>query len=200
MGCWHDGESVSKLSSYIGLVQKWNQAINLVSRSDISRLLERHVLDSLSVEGLLNDGNVIDIGSGAGFPGLPLAICRPDLQFTLVERSGKKSRFLKLAKTALNLENVDCLQKDLTGLDEPDKKFGTALARAVSDPITMWRICEGCLSDNGRLVFFLSTLPNESMAPLVELKEEIEGANFQVLDMRIPNLTNVHKVLIMEKK
>ena len=191
---------MSKLSSYIGLVQKWNQAINLVSRSDISRLLERHVLDSLSVEGLLNDGNVIDIGSGAGFPGLPLAICRPDLQFTLVERSDKRSRFLKLAKTELNLDNVDCLQKDLTGLDEPDKKFGTALARAVSDPVTMWRICESWLSDNGRLVFFLSTLPNESMAPLVELEEEIEGANFQVLDMRIPNLTNVHKVLIMEKK
>ena len=191
---------MSKLSSYIGLVQKWNQAINLVSRSDISRLLERHVLDSLSVEGLLNDGNVIDIGSGAGFPGLPLAICRPDLQFTLVERPDKRSRFLKLAKTELNLDNVDCLQKDLTGLDEPDKKFGTALARAVSDPVTMWRICESCLSDNGRLVFFLSTLPNESMAPIVELEEEIEGANFQVLDMRIPNLTNVHKVLIMEKK
>lgn len=191
---------MSKLSSYIGLVQKWNQAINLVSRSDISRLLERHVLDSLSVEGLLNDGNVIDIGSGAGFPGLPLAICRPDLQFTLVERSDKRSRFLKLAKTELNLDNVDCLQKDLTGLDEPDKKFGTALARAVSDPVTMWRICESWLSDNGRLVFFLSTLPNESMAPIVELEEEIEGANFQVLDMRIPNLTNVHKVLIMEKK
>lgn len=191
---------MSKLLIYIGLVQKWNQAINLVSRSDINRLLERHVLDSLSVDSLLNDGKVIDIGSGAGLPGLPLAICRPDLQFTLVERSEKKSRFLRLAKSELNLENVDCLQKDLTALDEADKNFSTALARAVSDPVTIWRICEGRLSDNGRLVFFLSSLPNESMTSFVELEEEIEGANCQIQDMQIPYLNNFHKVLIMEKK
>lgn len=191
---------MSKLLIYIGLVQKWSQAINLVSRSDINRLLERHVLDSLSVDSLLNDGKVIDIGSGAGLPGLPLAICRPDLQFTLVERSEKRSRFLRLAKSELNLENVDCLQKDLTALDEADRKFGTALARAVSDPLTIWRICEGRLSDNGRLVFFLSTLPNESMTSFVELEEEIEGANCQIQDMQIPYLNNFHKVLIMEKK
>ena len=191
---------MSKLLIYIGLVQKWNQAINLVSRSDINRLLERHVLDSLSVDSLLNDGKVIDIGSGAGLPGLPLAICRPDLQFTLVERSEKRSRFLRLAKSELNLENVDCLQKDLTALDEADKNFSTALARAVSDPLTIWRICEGRLSDNGRLVFFLSTLPNESMTSFVELEEEIEGANCQIQDMQIPYLNNFHKVLIMEKK
>ena len=200
MGCRYNGDSVSKLLIYIGLVQKWNQAINLVSRSDINRLLERHVLDSLSVDSLLNDGKVIDIGSGAGLPGLPLAICRPDLQFTLVERSKKKSRFLRLAKSELNLENVDCLQKDLTALDEADKNFSTALARAVSDPVTIWRICEGRLSDNGRLVFFLSTLPNESMTSFVELEEEIEGANCQIQDMQIPYLNNFHKVLIMEKK
>ena len=200
MGCRYNGDSVSKLLIYIGLVQKWNQAINLVSRSDINRLLERHVLDSLSVNSLLNDGKVIDIGSGAGLPGLPLAICRPDLQFTLVERSKKKSRFLRLAKSELNLENVDCLQKDLTALDEADKNFSTALARAVSDPVTIWRICEGRLSDNGRLVFFLSTLPNESMTSFVELEEEIEGANCQIQDMQIPYLNNFHKVLIMEKK
>jgi len=191
---------VSKLLIYIGLIQKWNQVINLISRSDINRLLERHVLDSLSVDSLLNDGKVIDIGSGAGLPGLPLAICRPDLQFTLVERSKKKSRFLRLAKSELNLENVDCLQKDLTALDEADKNFSTALARAVSDPVTIWRICEGRLSDNGRLVFFLSTLPNESMTSFVELEEEIEGANCQIQDMQIPYLNNFHKVLIMEKK
>ena len=200
MGCRYNGDSVSKLLIYIGLVQKWNQAINLVSRSDINRLLERHVLDSLSVDSLLNDGKVIDIGSGAGLPGLPLAICRPDLQFTLVERSEKKSRFLRLAKSELNLENVDCLQKDLTALDEADKNFSTALARAVSDPVTIWRICEGRLSDNGRLVFFLSSLPNESMTSFVELEEEIEGANCQIQDMQIPYLNNFHKVLIMEKK
>ena len=200
MGCRYNGDSVSKLLIYIGLVQKWSQAINLVSRSDINRLLERHVLDSLSVDSLLNDGKVIDIGSGAGLPGLPLAICRPDLQFTLVERSEKKSRFLRLAKSELNLENVDCLQKDLTALDEADKNFSTALARAVSDPLTIWRICEGRLSDNGRLVFFLSTLPNESMTSFVELEEEIEGANCQIQDMQIPYLNNFHKVLIMEKK
>ena len=60
LGCAYDSQSLSKLSAYVGLVQKWNQRTNLISRKDIKRLLERHLLDSLSVEGFLNDGNVID--------------------------------------------------------------------------------------------------------------------------------------------
>ena len=184
----------------MGLVQKWNQRTNLVSRKDLNRLLERHVLDSLSVESFLNHGNVIDIGSGAGFPGLPLAICRPELQFTLVERSENRSRFLRLARLELNLENVDCLQKDLTGKEELDKKFDTALARAVSDPIAIWRICKASLADNGKLIFFLSTLPNESLDSLLGLVEGIKDTAYQIQDMQIPSLNNFHKILIIEKK
>ena len=199
LGCAYDSQSLSKLSAYVGLVQKWNQRTNLISRKDIKRLLERHLLDSLSVEGFLNDGNVIDIGSGAGFPGMPLAICRPDLEFTLVERSENRSRFLRLARLELNLENVDCLQKDLTSKEALDKKFGTALARAVSDPLTIWRICQASLTDNGKLVFFLSTLPNESLGSLLKLVEGIKGVVSRIQDMHIPGLNNVHKILIIEK-
>ncbi len=191
---------MSRLLAYIELIQKWNQTINLVSRKDIDRLLERHLMDSLSVEKLLNDGNVIDVGSGAGFPGLPLAICRPDLQFTLVERSDKRSRFLRLAKLALNLQNVSCIQKNLTPSQRLNKQFDTALARAVSDPAAMWRICRGHLVDSGRLVFFLSTLPNESMESFSEALEGLAGIDSEILDMRIPNVNKFHKVLIIEKK
>ena len=96
LGCETSEEAVSRLSSYMQLVVRWNKRINLVSKKDIDRLLERHLFDSLSIERFIKGDRALDIGSGGGFPGLPLAICRPDLHFTLLDRSAKRVRFLRV--------------------------------------------------------------------------------------------------------
>lgn len=95
-----------KLLAFIRLVEKWNRKFNLTGAKDTAQLLYAHVLDSLVIRGLLPDGALLDVGSGAGFPGIPLAIVEPDRQFELLDSNGKRTRFMQQAKTELGLENV----------------------------------------------------------------------------------------------
>lgn len=98
---------VERLARYTELVRDWNRRINLVSRRDTDRLVSYHLADSLvALRYLPDSGKVADIGSGAGLPGIPLALCRPDLQFVLVESSYKKAVFLNNAIAELGIENA----------------------------------------------------------------------------------------------
>ncbi len=100
------------LIRYAQLLRDWNQRINLVSRRDTGRVLSYHVIDSLAVQRLIPQGaRVGDIGTGAGLPGIPLAIVRPDVKMLLVESSQKRSRFLQTAVIELGLNNVDVLSE-----------------------------------------------------------------------------------------
>jgi 16S rRNA (guanine527-N7)-methyltransferase len=93
---------------YTQLLRDWNRHINLVSRRDTDRILTYHVVDSLAVQRLIPQGSrVCDIGTGAGLPGIPLALVRSDLKMLLVESSQKRSRFLTTAVAELGLNNVD---------------------------------------------------------------------------------------------
>jgi 16S rRNA (guanine527-N7)-methyltransferase len=97
---------------YTQLLREWNQRINLVSRRDTDRILTYHVVDSLAVQRLVPQGaRVCDIGSGAGLPGIPLAIARADLKMLLVEASQKRSSFLRMAVAELGLERLEVLNE-----------------------------------------------------------------------------------------
>lgn len=100
------------LARYTQLLRDWNTRINLISRRDTGRILSYHVIDSLAVQRLLPQGErVCDIGSGAGLPGLPLVLVRPDLAMLLIESSQKRSRFLQAAVTELGLNNVEVINE-----------------------------------------------------------------------------------------
>lgn len=100
------------LVRYTQLLRGWNTRINLVSRRDTDRILSYHVVDSLAVQRLIPQGaRVCDIGSGAGLPGIPLALVRSDLKLLLVESSQKRSRFLETAVAELGLDNVEVLNE-----------------------------------------------------------------------------------------
>ena len=109
------------LVRYTQLVRDWNQRINLVSRRDTGRILSYHIIDSLAVQRLIPQGaRVCDIGTGAGLPGIPVALVRPDVKMFLIESSQKKSRFLQTAVAELGLGNVEVLNEraeSLPGLD-----------------------------------------------------------------------------------
>ena len=193
-------DAVIRLSSYLDLVVRWNKRINLVSRKDINRLLERHLFDSLSIERFIKGDRALDIGSGGGFPGIPLAICRPDLHFTLLDRSARRVRFLQVVQAELGLQNVDCVCQNLPGSGSMNNAYDVAFARAVSDPSTIWRLSEQLLKNNGRLIFFLSTQLVNSDRKRELQENRLEGISWQMREVHVPNLKNSHKILVMDKK
>ncbi|MEC9239367.1 MAG: 16S rRNA (guanine(527)-N(7))-methyltransferase RsmG [Pseudomonadota bacterium] len=143
------------LEGYLSLVRRWNEACGLVSRGDIERLEERHLLDSMSLLSLLEGRpRLLDIGPGGGFPGMVLAIGRPEMDVVLVERSQKKARFLQQVVYELGITGVEVVAQDVRSY-EPENLFGTVTARAVANPIKAWSLAQPFLNRGGR--FLLQT-------------------------------------------
>ena len=141
----------AKLDAFEALLRRWNTRFNLVSRKDAARLRERHVLDSLALLPWWG-GTLADLGTGAGFPGVPLAIARPDRQVVLVERSERKGRFLRQAVIDLELRNVQLVVADASRF-EPPRLFDTVSARALAKPAIAWHLARRLLAANGRALF-----------------------------------------------
>ena len=108
-----------RLLAYIALLQRWNRAFNLTAVRDPLAMVSRHLLDSLSIWRWVDQGPVLDVGTGAGLPGIPLAIARPGLSFTLVDSNRKKTRFVQQAVGELGLDNVEVLSARVERLDRP---------------------------------------------------------------------------------
>ena len=106
MGLSCPAGATSKLMAYLQLLEKWNASFNLSGVSDMETMVSRHLLDSLALSPYLEGELFVDVGSGAGLPGIPLAILNPDKQFVLIDSNGKKTRFLFQAKIELGLSNV----------------------------------------------------------------------------------------------
>lgn len=108
---------LSLLESYAALLREWNRRINLISRQDTERILSYHVVDSLAVSPLIPaHACAADVGSGAGLPGIPLAVARPDIEMLLIESSHKKCLFLETAVRTLGLGNVRVLENRVESL------------------------------------------------------------------------------------
>ena len=147
-GSGFDKGTISRFELYIGLLKRWNEAFNLVSKNDLVHVESRHLLDSVRlVSYMANEGSLIDIGSGAGFPGLPLAIAT-DLDVTLVERSQKKATFLNQVKLELELNSLEVCAQDARQMKKKD--FDLATIRAVDKPLAAWALAAPNLAVGGR--------------------------------------------------
>lgn len=112
-------EIQKKLIEYIVLMQKWNKAYNLTSIRDLDQMVIRHILDSLSISVFIKDSPVLDVGSGAGLPGIPLALIMPDKKFVLLDSNSKKTRFLTQTKIELKLDNVEVIHSRVEQYQAP---------------------------------------------------------------------------------
>ena len=148
-------ESQSKLINYLHLLQKWNKAYNLTAITDFDKMISYHLLDSLSVAPYLTGNNIVDVGSGAGLPGIPLAVYFPEKSFTLIDSIGKKTRFITQAVRELGLKNVQVLHMRAEEC-QSQHGFDTMIARAVASIDDLITISRHLLTENGQLLMMKS--------------------------------------------
>jgi 16S rRNA (guanine527-N7)-methyltransferase len=147
------------LMQYLLLLAKWNQTYNLTAIRDIESMVTRHLLDSLAILPWVTGQRILDVGSGAGLPGIPLALTLPDKQFVLLDSNGKKVRFMQEAKRALKLDNLDVVQIRVENY-HPEKDFDTVMSRAFSDLKLMLNLTKHLLAPKGKWLAMKGRYPD----------------------------------------
>jgi 16S rRNA (guanine527-N7)-methyltransferase len=125
-------EQKNQLSAYVNLLEKWSRTYNLVADAGPERIISHHILDSLTVLPYLNGGIILDVGSGAGLPGIPLAIMQPEFRFVLLDSNGKKTRFLQQTIIELGLSSRVETVKSRIEEYHPGHAFDTVISRAFA--------------------------------------------------------------------
>jgi 16S rRNA (guanine527-N7)-methyltransferase len=156
-------DQAGQLVAHLDLVDEWSARMNLTAIRERSAQVTKHLLDSLSVAPWLRGNRIADVGSGAGFPGIPLAIVRPGIQFVLIDSTGKKCRFLEHVRDTLGLTNVEVVQSRAES-HRPEHKFDTVLARAVGPLEDLVRNAGGLVVGGGRLLAMKGRYPTDELA------------------------------------
>jgi 16S rRNA (guanine527-N7)-methyltransferase len=156
-------EQVAKLVAHLDLLDDWNQRMNLTAIRDRPSQITKHLLDSLSVRPYLRGSRMADVGSGAGFPGIPLAIVLPGVHFALIESTGKKCRFMEHVRETLALANVEVVQARAEA-HKPADRYDTVLARAVGPVADLVRNAGPLVAGGGRLLAMKGRFPEDELA------------------------------------
>lgn len=157
-----------KLLHYLHLIVKWNKHFNLSGITAIQEMVPLHLLDSLAISPYLEGERILDIGSGAGLPGIPLAIANPDKNFVLLDSNGKKTRFLFQVKVALELSNVEIVDARVDEyLSTADTgEFSLITCRAFSSLSSIVKMIEKPLASGTKLLAMKGVYPHHEIAEL----------------------------------
>lgn len=152
---------------YLGLLNKWNRAYNLTSVRDPLEMVTRHLLDSLSVAPYINVDNLIDVGTGPGLPGIPLAIAYPEKSFSLLDSNGKRTRFMQQAKVELKLDNITIVQNRVEE-HHPELAYQAVLSRAFASLSDMIKWTSHLCDEAGCFMAMKGHYPDEEISDLPE--------------------------------
>ncbi len=159
------GEQLDHYLHYLALLQKWNRAYNLTAVRDTPAMVTRHLLDSLSIARFVTGASVADVGTGAGFPGIVLAILYPEKRFDLIDSNGKKTRFLFQVQTALELENTAIQNERVEGY-RPDCAHDQVVSRAFASLGDMVTRCRHLLRPGGEFLAMKGARPDDELAQI----------------------------------
>ena len=155
------------LGDYLLLLKKWNLTYNLTAIRDLESMVNKHILDSLAILPWLNGARIIDVGSGAGLPGIPLAIARPEKNFVLLDSNRKKTRFLNEVKRQLTLKNLEVVHLRVENY-HPAQGFDTVVSRAFSSLAQMIQRTTHLIAKEG---IWLAMKGQYPVAELLEIKQ-----------------------------
>lgn len=188
-----DEEKQQKLLNLVDLLAKWNKTYNLTNITDKKDILIKHILDSIIVNKYLDQNEIIDVGTGPGFPGLPLAIINPDKQFYLLDSLGKRINFIKFVIASQNIKNVVAVLSRVE--DFTDKKFDIVISRAFTNLDNMTNICQHLLKKDGKFLA-LKGLCDQKEIDSINKKFKIN----QIIDLKMNKiLGNRHLIVINNK-
>ena len=161
-------EQVDLLLAFVSLIEKWNKAYNLTAIRNRDEILRLHILDSLSILPYITGQKIIDVGTGAGLPGIPLAIFLPDVQFTLLDSNSKKTRFVQQVVLELKLSNVEVVHSRAENLHR-DGEYDAVLSRAFASLNDIKNLTEHLLQPEGVLIAMKGQIPE---AELKKIKQK----------------------------
>lgn len=191
MGLNADVRHEAALLDYLGLMARWNKTYNLTAIHEPERMLTHHILDSLVILPQIGTGPLLDVGSGAGLPGIPLAILRPDLKVTVLDASQKKCGFMQQAAIELKLDNIAVVHGRVEAF-RPMDGFPQVVSRAFSDLSEFVRLTRHLLAEGGEWLAMKGLFPHEEIA-------QLKGARVcRDIPLHVPGLGADRHLIVME--
>lgn len=188
-----NAEQINKLINYVLLMHKWNKAYNLTSVRDPQQMLTKHIIDSIVIAPLLKGKHFIDVGTGPGLPGIPLAIMCPDKHFVLLDSLGKRVRFMKQVAYELKLTNIEPIQHRVEDY-VPGSKIDGVISRAFASLKDMLHWCQHLVDSEGVFLALKGLLPNDEIAEI--------NSHFKVIEsikLNVPGLIGDRHLIKIQK-
>jgi 16S rRNA (guanine527-N7)-methyltransferase len=185
-----DADNQVKMLAYLDLLAKWNKSYNLTAITIMAEMISHHLMDSLSIAPYLQGSRILDIGTGAGFPGVPLALAFPNFEFVLLDSNGKKLRFIRQALATLAIKNVSLVEARMESFHDP-LGFDDIISRAVCSVELLYHQSNQLLRDNGQWLVM------KGIYPAAELKSI--NLPYQVAKLEVPGLNAERHLVILKE-
>lgn len=184
--------STARFVQFVQLLHKWSSTYNLTSVRDMRQMLARHIMDSVVINPYLQGKQVLDVGCGAGLPGIPLAIINPHRHFTLLDSNNKKTRFVQQVITELQLDNITVVTERIENY-RPENSFDTIVARAYSAIDNLVAGIQHCVSTNSIILAMKGTYP------LAELETIPQGYRLDKVEpLQVPGMEAERHLVILK--
>jgi len=200
-----NNQIIESFSLYMELLIKTNKEFNLTSITEPAEVIYKHFIDSLTVIPFLNedsDAHVVDIGTGAGFPSIPVKIIKPDYRFTLVDSTKKKINFLKMICDELNLTDVECIHaraEELARDIDYREKYDMALSRALAPLNLLLELCLPFVKVGGTFIAYKSKEAYNEIELAKKALEVLGGQITDVKEIEIPGLEGKRNLIFIKK-
>ena len=172
-------DQIEQLVAYVDLLEKWNRAYNLTAIRDRREIVDRHLIESLSIAPFLSGDSRVDVGTGAGLPGIPLAIIEPGVHYVLLDSNGKKTRFLSEVKRALALSNID-IETTRVESWRPARHFDAVVTRAFADLGTTLERVDHLMGSQGMLFAMKTESASKEVAEMPPNTEHVASWDISV--------------------
>lgn len=191
---------------YLQLLLAWNEKVNLTAITDIRQMIIYHVLDSISLLTVINipeDARILDVGTGAGFPGIPLKILRPALRLVLMDSVRKKTTFLEAAAAAVSIQTIEVIhgRAEEAGRQPPLREaFDGVVSRAVAGLPALSEYCLPFVKLGGWFAAYKGPGAQEEAAAAAGALDTLGGSKPEIHRIQVPFSEKIHQILVVEKK